>query len=91
MAKRVQAMGARGTEATAKLDAWLAKHNAHCLWQKKLDSGDFVEAWVTQSGRVCLVVRFRKNMGWNIFTGIDDIDIEATLADAEKRLGIKGT
>ena len=83
--KTAHSVGMRGTSVTAKLDEWLEKIEAYCLWQKRLDSGDTVEGWA-YAGNVMIVVRYRKEMGWNVYTSLNTNDIEATLADAEKRL-----
>lgn len=70
------------------LDQWLKKHGAHCLWQMMDGPEDrrtrAVEAWVIGTSTAIVVVH-RDRHGWEIFTSLNTLDINATLADAEQR------
>lgn len=82
------------------LAEWLNKHNAFCLWRQDVGSvtegRDIgyttvpelrVEAWSFLGGRIALIQIHRAG-GWSIFTEGDSIATDATLLDAERRLGL---
>ena len=75
------------------LRGWLDKHNARCLWQTTTDqkpasvTNSMVEYWALGSA-VCIIVVHPSSAGWDLFTPGADVDANATLADAEKRLGL---
>ena len=82
-----------------KLDEWLSKHRARCMWSarpapdKKLDP--VVQCWLL-NGHIVVVVMHPRNPhtgstgGWAVFTeaGRYTLNIEETLAEAEKNLGV---
>jgi hypothetical protein len=70
----------------AELDAWLDKHNARCMWDRKLPNGTIFAVWQIGNG-IAVTMRYA-NGGWEMFTGCGDGRIGATLADAEERLGL---
>lgn len=59
------------------LQAWLDKHNAHCLWQTRADGRamneeeyrprSYVEGWMV-NGRVVVIVVHADKHGWEIHT-----------------------
>ncbi|HEY5658339.1 MAG TPA: hypothetical protein VIY27_11185 [Myxococcota bacterium] len=79
---------------THKLDEWLAKHNARCLWQQKVDGVGWVDCYAIGTG-IAHVTRYRRDDsgafdGWDIYVaaapGTNNID--ETLAAAEAALGL---
>ena len=78
----------RDTGRGEQLDAWLRKHDAMCMWQKKLRHGT-VECWLfPRSQMMAVVVRFNHGHGWELYTPGSTAKIDETLTDAEKRLGL---
>jgi hypothetical protein len=71
------------------LKEWLRKIKANCVRQERFGP-DMIETWMANGRGFVLVIRARGH-GWNIYTDCDDNGIEATLRDAEKRLGIEGS
>lgn len=74
----------------APLKAWLDKVKARCLWQTAQGGRDphtYIEGWQVNGRVVVLIVRANK-MGWEIYTGADSIQIDETLADVERRVGL---
>ena len=71
------------------LKAWLEKHNARRLWQSTVKGIGYVTAW-NVNGRVVLVLEYKDKRGWELFTALDTNEIDATLSDAEGRLGLNG-
>jgi hypothetical protein len=80
------------------LKEWLDKHDARCLWQapqnpqpSDADSDwtpvAYVEGWRIRARQFILIVYANKG-GWDIFTPADSQIIDASLLDAERRLGI---
>jgi hypothetical protein len=82
------------------LHNWLNAHDARCMWQIPMQQPNadgeyeydfgptaYVECWLVGKRPVIVVVHANKN-GWEIYTALDDNNIEATFADAEKRLGL---
>jgi len=65
---------------------WLTKHKGLCMWQ---NYGDRIstECWSVGQA-LAIVLIYADGAGWDIFTPCLDTNIEATLADAEKRLGL---
>lgn len=78
-------------EVNAKLEAWLDKIGARCMWQltrgKEEKPHSFVECWMA-NGRIFIIERYQDS-GWQIYTGNDSNAIDATFADAERRLGFE--
>ena len=80
------------------LKEWLDKHDATCMWQvpSNPDPGydidwapvSYIECWLVNGRPVIVVVRADK-MGWDIFTDCNSARVDETLADAEKRVGLK--
>jgi len=79
------------------LAAWLKKHEARCFWQLPLggepdDPTSYVEHYMFQKDRnigLAIVVVHRNGMGWEIYTPCTSHQIDDTLEDAEKRLGLE--
>ncbi len=69
------------------LAEWLEKIEARCDWQLPLGTA-LVEGWRTLRGSTFILVVHADKKGWEIFTALDDNKIDATLLDAEKRLGL---
>lgn len=74
-----------------ELKTWLNKHNAIC--QQQVQYGDlgnpsYLELWRIQDKSFVVQV-YPNKIGWNIFTDFDANEIEATLVDAENRLGLR--
>jgi len=73
------------------LKEWLNKHKAFCQWQLPMGDKDapqaYVECWQIGNRQVIVLVHAKQG-GWNIFTDTNDNRIDATLADATKRLGL---
>lgn len=69
--------------------AWLDKHRARCMWQEydNEHSRRSVEGWLVGDTMVIVLV-YADQRGWELFTPCLDTEIAATLADAEKRLGL---
>jgi hypothetical protein len=73
------------------LHEWLQRHGARCMWQ--LPYGDpempaqYIECWLVNK-RLFIVQVYSNQCGWNIYTELADRNTEATLADAEARLGL---
>ena len=74
------------------LQEWLQKIHAQCLEQIPLgenpDLSGYVERWQANARTFLVIVRARR-MGWDILTPCYSNEIAATLADAEKRLGLE--
>jgi hypothetical protein len=80
------------------LQAWLQKIGARCLQQTPVGSewhvkeygfpAAYLETWQNKNGRVFLVEVRAMGSGWEIWTASGVNDTHATLADAEKRLGL---
>lgn len=74
------------------LHDWLRTIGAQCDWQLPLGPGPqaYVESYSVR-GRPSFIVIVRANqLGWDIFTSLNDGRIDATLADAAKRIGLTG-
>lgn len=79
------------------LKQWLDEHNARCMWQvpSNPDRGDdpdwapgaYIECYLINMHPVVVVVRSNQ-MGWDIYTTASTPLIDATLMDAEARLGL---
>lgn len=75
-------------ERRAQLQAWLDKHEAMRLWQAKTGTLT-VESWrFPKTSSVALVVTYKDGHGFNIYTDGNEIAIDATFLDAERRLGL---
>lgn len=70
---------------------WLKKVGARCMWQAPV--GDrkeptaYIECYLI-NGRVALVQVHANRNGWNIYTAGMSGRVDATIKDAEARLGI---
>lgn len=68
------------------LREWLDRRNAVCMWQNS-DAEQSVEGWAIGAAAFIVVV-YARHHGWDIFTSTSSNDVDVTLADAEKRLGL---
>lgn len=73
------------------LDEWLQRRGARFLW-RMAGTDKAIEGW-SIGARSFVVIVYAKDRrgvggGWDIMTSCDSIDIDATLADAEARLGV---
>jgi len=67
---------------------WLDKHGARCDWQRYEENAN-VEQWhMADGGRFVLVI-MANGRGWDIYTPADTNAIDASLRDAEQRLGLR--
>jgi len=76
---------------------WLKKHEARCMWQLPMQPEHgreepptaYVEQWMfPKTSRMVVVVVYANKMGWDVFTSSNEHQIDATLEDAEERLGL---
>lgn len=73
---------------------WLYEHEFRCLWQTSTDrkplsaTNTAVEMWAAPNGMVVIITVHPRGHGWDVFTTANDRNIAATLADAERRLGL---
>jgi hypothetical protein len=68
------------------LQEWLEKHGASCLWQE-MSTSQAIEGWLV--GQVVAIIVVQSGLrGWDIYTPCRYTEIETTLADAERRLGL---
>lgn len=81
------------------LAAWLEKHDAHCAWQVPSSPApedydpawypsSYVEGWRVRGGLIVIIMIYSNKCGWDLFTALDSNKVDATLADAEERLGL---
>jgi hypothetical protein len=70
------------------LSAWLDRHNGRQLWVAETPHGNRIEAWQMHGGRGILVEIHPGGHGWDLWTNADTIQIDETLADAERRVGL---
>jgi hypothetical protein len=80
------------------LKAWLDKHDARCMFQVPMQcehgrDGAPPTAYVEQylfprTNRFAVVVVQARKMGWDIYVSSNDPQINTTLEDAERRLGL---
>ena len=71
------------------LHAWLKRHHAACVWQIPGPSkSSFVECWTFPGGRHVILQVHDRGHGWEIFTEVDEIGIDGSLALAEKALNL---
>jgi hypothetical protein len=80
-------------EVEKKLDDWLTKHDARCMWQtwtQAKGKGHTVEGWLFTNGTLIVVMRFAGGMGWEVFIqGVPHTnDIFQTFEAVEKHLGL---
>lgn len=75
-------------KAKAQLDAWLDKHGARMLWERRGTHRDASTALYSFKHGACAVVVRYVDGGFSVFTETSSIDIAETLADAEKRMGL---
>lgn len=76
---------------------WLHQTEARCMWQQAIgeDSrNDYPRAYVEcymlpANGRTFIVVVHAEKHGWELFTPCGSNGVEATLNDADIRLGLK--
>ena len=80
------------TENYPPLAKWLREHNALCLSQTLLHGTRakplaYIETWMIHAR--CFVVEVRdEQRGWEIYTSTVSSRVDATLIDAEERLGL---
>jgi len=80
-----------------QLQEWLDKNEARCMWQLPMgESGsyDYPRAYVEcyqipANGRVFIVLVHADRHGWDIYTACGNMNIEATLNDADIRLNLE--
>lgn len=73
------------------LAEWLDRHDARRTWHVFLLERTFaVESWVVgpKSEEVVIILRADRK-GWNLYTPSRSPQVDATLKDAEKRLGLR--
>jgi hypothetical protein len=88
----------RGAARVQALQDWLNKHDARCMWSAHVDgaeqdNGARVEAHMMSRGDgrpvIILINYFADGAGWEIYAPVSsEISIVATLAAAEKALGL---
>ena len=71
---------------------WLHKLEARCMWQlpvgNRANPDAYLEMWYGAGlPRPVVVLVYADRMGWELFTPCDRAQVEATLADAEARMG----
>lgn len=74
-------------ERAKPLRDWLNERNARCAWQvpaTKLNPRA-IEGWIVNG---CVVVIICAEYGWELYTQPSTNNIEATLIDAERRIGL---
>ncbi len=69
------------------LAEWLKRVEARLVWAALNDASATVEQWRLPDGRAFLIIVY-PNHGWEIFTPLDTVAIDATLRDAARRLGL---
>lgn len=77
------------------LDEWLAKHEARCLWQQRIQNVGLIECWAIRGCPPFIVQRYGDGTeGWDIYISADVSSpiayssIAYTLARAERLLGL---
>lgn len=45
-----------------------------------------IEGWQVRTGRICVVMLYPNQQGWDIFTAHDSLKVGVSLHDAEQRL-----
>ena len=76
------------------LDQWLAKQEAHCMWQQRIPRVGVLECWCLPRTRKTLspmvLVQRWDNGGWDIYTQVSGTnDIGETFHAAEQHLGLR--
>lgn len=74
------------------LKEWLDKHDARCVWQIDRENASYqhdvrVEQWIVNGATVIIVLCAAKR-GFDVYTACPALSIEASLLDAEKRVGL---
>lgn len=67
------------------LDAWLQKVNGRCLFQEESSPDRRVEGW-SINGALVVIILYAQKRGFHVLTEPNTISIEATFADAERRI-----
>lgn len=75
------------------LDAWLDRHNARCMWQRRTAAhkgANMAEGWLFPNGSLAVVVRYNGG-GWDIFVqmGRHTNVISDVLGQAEVNLELR--
>jgi hypothetical protein len=78
-----------------QLAKWLADRDGRCVWSVLVDTRRgssssrpwTLDGWIV-NGQV-LIVQLHPDGGWEIFTACTSNKISETLADAERRLGLR--
>lgn len=71
------------------LQEWLNKLDAVCDWQDKHGKGQhttMIEQWRTRGSMPFILLIHSNGGGWDVFTCLHDIAVEATQRDAEYRI-----
>lgn len=79
------------------LEAWLTKHNAHCMWDVVTGPDGAkvpgrIEAWLVPAARqVILINHYANGAGWDIYTApaASENKVDATLAAVEQAIGLQ--
>lgn len=71
------------------LDSFLSELGARCDWQVALPlyGGATAEQWRAPGSAPFVVIVYGREHGFDIYTSCADTSLEATFADARKRIG----